>query len=61
MLTHKRKRLTDVGFIDLNRVFKAPTHVMPYNKWRPQTELNLFMFLERHADKTHILFPYNFK
>jgi hypothetical protein len=61
MLTHKQKRLTDVGFIYLNRVFKVPMHVMPYNKWRPQTELNLFRFLERHADKTQILFPYNYK
>jgi hypothetical protein len=60
MLTHKEKRLTGVGFIDPNCVFKAPAHVMPYNKWRPQMA-NLFRFLEKNANRILILFPYNYK
>jgi hypothetical protein len=61
MLFLKNKGLTDVGFVDPNRVFKAPARVMPYNKWLPQTENNLFRFLDKNANKTLILFAYNYK
>ena len=59
MLKLKRKELTDVGFMDLNRTVKDT--VTPYDRWRPQVENNLFKFLDNQHNKTLILFPYNFK
>ena len=59
MLKLKKKWMTDVGFMDLNRTFKDT--VTPYDRWRPQMEKNLFRFLDNQHDKTLILFPYNFK
>ena len=55
----KKKGLTDVSFMDPNHTFKDT--VTPYDRWRPQVENNLFRFLDNQHDKTHILFPYNFK
>jgi hypothetical protein len=55
----KKKGLTDVGFMDLNRTFKDM--VTPCDRWRPQVENNLFRFLDNQHDKRLILFPYNFK
>ena len=59
MLKLKKKTMTEVGFIDLNCVFKG--RVTPYDKWRPQVEKLLFRFLDKNANKTLILFPYGFK
>ena len=59
MLKLKRKGLTDVGFIDLNRTFKDT--LTRYDRWRPQVENNLFRFLDHQHDKIPVLFPYNFK
>ena len=59
MLKLKKKAMTEVGFIDPNRVFKD--RVTPYDKWRPQVEMLLFRFLDKNANKTLVLFPYGFK
>ena len=59
MLKLKKKAMTEVGFTDLNRVFKD--RVTPYDKWRPQVENNLFRLLDNQHNKTLILFPYNFE
>ena len=59
MLKLKKKAMTEVGFIDPNRVFKD--RVTLYDKWRPQVEKLLFRFLDKNTNKTPILFPYGFK
>jgi hypothetical protein len=59
MLKLKKKAMTEFGFIDLNRVFKDS--VTPYDKWQPQVEKLLSRFLDKNANKTLILFPYDFK
>jgi len=59
MLKLKKKAMTEVGFIDPNRVFKD--RVTPYDKWQPQVEKLLFRFLDKNANKTLTLFPYGFK
>ena len=59
MLKLKKKWMTDVDFMDPNRIFKDT--VTPYDRWRTQVEKNLFRFLDKQHDKTLILFPYNFK
>ena len=59
MLKLKKKAMTEVGFIDPNRVFKD--RVTPYDRWRPQVEKLLFRFLDKNTNKTLILFTYGFK
>jgi hypothetical protein len=59
MLKQKKKVMTEVGFIDMNRVFK--NRVTPYDRWRPHVEKLLFKFLDKNTNKTLILFPYGFK
>ena len=52
-----KRKDNDVGFFDLNVVFKHPN---PLPQWKAELKKNLMRFLVNQQN-TDILFPYNFK
>ena len=58
MLEGRRNGITDIGFIDPDRLHEV-TITNPYaNRESPEILLRYF---KRQRDKKEILFPYNFK
>ena len=58
ILECKRDEITDIGFIDPDKVHEVTIENPYYNKDTPEI---LLRFLKRQRDKKEILFPYNFK
>ena len=58
MLECKRDEITDIGFIDPDKIHEVTIENPLYNKDTPKI---LLRFLKRQRDKKEILFPYNFK
>ena len=54
----KRKRDTEIGFIDPSIIFSDPN--TPRDEWITQTQRNLRRFLINQKTRQYILFPYNF-
>ena len=58
MLECRREEITDIGFIDPDKMHEVTVEDPIHNKDTPAT---LLRFLKRQRDKKKILFPYNFK
>ena len=58
MLECKKDKIKHIGFIDPDIMHEQTIEDPKLNK---DTPTNLLMFFKRQADKTYILWPYNFK
>ena len=58
MLECKRDEITDIGFIDPDKMHEVTIEDPIHNKDTPAT---LLRFLMRQRDKKEILWPYSFK
>ena len=56
ILECKRKRIYNIGFIDLDKV-----HITKLTDNPEETEENILRFLMEQNFSDHVLFPYNFR